>query len=154
MKLNNQIKNGIISVEILLLIVISLMSSILFAQENMSCEKFTDTLTNIVIYKNTKVKAAPVIGQEEMSMNLRPMLSIQDQDYDAHGIFDKTLIAGFIVSPEGNIIGERIIKSSDIDRLDSLYLTSLKKFKWKPGKCRDLNVNSWVEFKVMLYKRK
>lgn len=124
------------------------------AQETASCKKLTDSLTGKLIFKNTEVKATPTLGQEQMSMNLRSMLPIQEEDYDAHGMFDKTLVAGFIVNPEGNILGERILKSSGINRLDSLYLDALKHFKWNPGKCLDKNLNTWVEFKMMLYKKK
>ncbi|GAA4280453.1 energy transducer TonB [Gaetbulibacter aestuarii] len=126
----------------------------IYAQENRPCERLTDTLSGIVFHKNTAVKATPVIGQEQLAMDLRPLLTIQNEDYDAEGIFDKTLVAGFIVTSQGDILGQRILKSSTINRLDSLYLSALKKFKWNPGKCEDKNVNSWMKFEVMIYKHK
>ncbi len=66
------------------------------------------------------------------------------------GYFDETLKAGFIVSEDGKITGERLLSKPISTELDEKFLIILSESDWTKGLCEEKPVNSWVEYSLMV----
>ena len=122
-------------------------------QEKKNCVKMKDSLTGKLVYKFPEKFPQPDMGGENFNTFLSRNMKIASNEYE-NGIFDETLVAVFVVSTDGQIIGERIISESISKRLETEFLELIKNEKWKSGFCGNEPVDSLIEFSLKIYSKK
>jgi hypothetical protein len=121
--------------EIIISTILSLNSLMVFGQKDDldSCISQLDTLTRIEVY--TDVDQMPTVdgGMQAIYYEISKSIKLPN-NFEKYSLEGKTYVA-FIVTEEGNIIGQRVIKNVEGTDFAEQLLLIIDKFKWYPGIC-------------------
>ena len=106
-----------------------------FGQED-ECIKKWDSITHSEVYEVVDVNPEPLLCKNILSKKIRRTIQIDSLPNNVN--FVSVQIA-FIVCPDGNIIGERILYNNTYD-VGSQMLQAIEGIEWNAGLCNNEKV--------------